>query len=70
MRGFGTTEFMSEVAGEGQLKSSRLCTGRPSNCEIPAGYRQFHYDYLILWSTKPFKIYNSLHSACQTSDKN
>jgi len=37
---------------------------------IVACYRQFLYDCLILCATKLLKIYNSLHSACQKSDKN
>jgi len=37
---------------------------------IPAGYRHFLYDSLILFSTKLLEIYFSSHSACKTSDKN
>ena len=47
MIGFGTTEFRSEVGGERQLKSSRLCTGRPSNCEINV---QLESPYAYRWA--------------------
>ena len=46
--GFGTAEFRSEVAGRGPLKSSRLCTGRPSNFEINV---HFETPYAYRWAT-------------------